>query len=117
MGDRMSLTSDDIVQPIRSGSINKAIADPLARLDDLCDIGLQLERLLHSLVVQLASVVEVRSVGIAVETEDVERVLARDGDEVAGAGPVDLLKEREGGEGSAVALHRKRGKEEKDSRS
>lgn len=98
MRNRMSLSSNHIIQPIRARGIDKAIANPFARLHDLVDIGLEFKRFLDAFVVQFGARVEVGRVGFSVEPEDVERVFACDGDEVARAGPVNLLR-REGERG------------------
>ena len=90
MSDGVGLTADEVVESVRAVGVHEAVADPLARLDDLADVGLELKGLLDAFVVDLAAVVEVGLVRVAVKAEDVERVLARDRDEVTGAGPVDL---------------------------
>lgn len=90
----MRLSPNDIVQPVRPRRIDEAIPDPLARLHDIGDIGLEFKRLLDAFVVQLAAIVNVGSIGVTIEAEDVERVLPCDGDEVARSRPVDLRARR-----------------------
>lgn len=82
MSDGVDLTSHQVVQPIGSRGVDEAIPDPFPSLNNVGNISLELESLFNSLVVQLSSVVDVSGVGIPIESENVERVFSRDGDEV-----------------------------------
>lgn len=83
VSDGVSLSSDEIVETVRRGRVHETVTDPFASLYGFGNLGLELERLLDTFIVEFFAAVESLLVRVAIETENVERVFSSDRDEVA----------------------------------
>lgn len=90
--DSVNLFTDEVVQSVCGVGEDQTISNPLGSLDVLGDFVDDFKRGFDSLVADGFARAESFIVGISVELKEVERVGARDRNQVSGAGPGDLEK-------------------------